>query len=670
MSEANGTTRAVDAWPGPKLVLFGEGLLADAIACAAGGADSLCRADRLDPSRVPTGCQVITAATDSWDTSAYPAVRRLCADRGLPWLPVRAELGRVVIGPFERMNTTGCVECAELRRHTAHQHLEGYDAVGARHGESLRARPSSILTQLAADLVAGIVMSEVRSAAEDPIRVRTRNAMLYVDLQTFQVDAHRFLPDPFCEQCGDLPADDAALARIELSPRPKPTPDDYRVRAVADEMDALLRTYVDGECGLVRELRRSSEGGLVIAAAEMRLRNGRVESGWGRSRSYRTSELTALLEALERYGGMEPGGRRTVVHAAYREVRDQAVDPWTLGLHPVDSYRQPGFPCKPFDEDQPYRWVWAHSFAREAPILVPEEYAYYGLRRTGAEPAPFVNEISNGCALGGCLEEAILYGILEVAERDAFLMTWYAEMPVPRIDPRSARDRAIPTIIGALEAETGYRTMIFDTTLEQGIPCFWVMAVDPADEPAGPKLVCAAGSHLNPERAIENALSELGPILAGCIRRFPQERAQARRMAEDSSLVTEMKDHSLLNGDVTAFPRVSFLVESDDVRAISDLPRAAAFQNGDLTADLREVTGRYLDAGLDVIVVDQTTPEHRAGGFSCVKVIIPGMLPMTFGHALRRVDGLPRLYEVPRLLGYRDRRLGPDDINPHPHPFP
>jgi hypothetical protein len=36
----------------------------------------------------------------------------------------------------------------------------------------------------------------------------------------------------------------------------------------------------------------------------VRLRDGGVENGHGRTTSYRMSELTALLEALERHGGM------------------------------------------------------------------------------------------------------------------------------------------------------------------------------------------------------------------------------------------------------------------------------------------------------------------------------------------------------------------------------
>ena len=53
----------------------------------------------------------------------------------------------------------------------------------------------------------------------------------------------------------------------------------------------------------------------------------------------------------------------------------------------------------------------------------------------------FVYETSNGCALGGSLEEAIFHGIMEVVERDSFLLTWYAKLPLPRLDLSSANDQ-------------------------------------------------------------------------------------------------------------------------------------------------------------------------------------------------------------------------------------
>lgn len=67
--------------------------------------------------------------------------------------------------------------------------------------------------------------------------------------------------------------------------------------------------------------------------------------------------------------------------------------------------------------------------SQNRPILVPESIAYYSLGHRDA----YVYETSNGCAIGGSLEEAIFHGILEVVERDAFLLTWYAELPLPAL---------------------------------------------------------------------------------------------------------------------------------------------------------------------------------------------------------------------------------------------
>jgi ribosomal protein S12 methylthiotransferase accessory factor len=406
----------------------------------------------------------------------------------------------------------------------------------------------------------------------------------------------------------------------------------------------------------------------------MRTRSqARAEHSWGRTTRYRTSETVAVLEALERYGGMAPGGRRSVVRASFAEVRDTAVDPRTLGLYAPEQYARPGFHFQTFDAGRECRWVWGYSLARHEPTLVPQAYAYYGMHRIDPDDPLFAFEISNGCALGSCLEEAILYGILEVVERDAFLMTWYASLPAARIDLSSARDRSVPMLAHAIEAETGYRVLAFDITMEHRIPSVWAMAVGLPDT-GRPALVCSAGAHLDPERAASGALCELGPILTDLIGRYPGIAERASAMAGDPLLVTTMDDHSVLYTSHDASSRLQFLTASGQSRSFADIQSrhgtADAFRNIDLTDDLTEMVRRLWLHGLDVIAVDQTTPEHRVGGFRCVKVIIPGALPMTFGHNNRRIHGLPRLFEVPKLLGHRGKALLPEDVNPHPHPFP
>lgn len=608
----------------PLLGVVGRGLLADAIR------------ERLGKAAV------VIVASDGWDTDGYPAVRA----SGASWLPVRTELGRVVLGPLEVPGEAGCVACAAYRRRLARDHLDAYDALVGR----LAGRPSSWLTPLACETVATLAADEALRASTRTSR--TRNALLIVNLADLSVSRHAFLPDPRCPVCGSLDPDPGEDGFLSLSPRPKPTTDVYRLHAVTtDEMRAR---YVDPEVGIVHRLEKGHLGGLVTTRAVIGLPGSSTpEAGYGRSRDYPTSETTAVLEALERWGGWRPGRTLSAVRAPYHDLRGHALDPASLGLYPPDRYRLPGFAFHPFDPARDYWWVWCFSFGRQAPILVPQSYAYYGT--TGEEI--FVQETSNGCAVGSCLEEAILYGLLEVAERDAFLMTWYARLAAPRVAVRSAHDRSIPMLAAAIEGDTGATVLIFDSTLEHGVPCVWAMAVNRGAHADGPAVVCAAGSHLDPEQAVAGALRELGPTACLLARKYRRERAPARRLVEDSSLVSAMADHSLLYADPLALPRLDFLLTPGTERTFAesfaaDRPR---IRHADLTDDLTTLIGRYLDTGLDVIVVDQTTAEHRAGGVRCVKVIVPGALPMTFGHRYRRVDGLPRLAAV---------------RNEHPHPFP
>lgn len=593
---------------------------------------------------------VVVSVTDGWSLAGQGHAREVAAAAGVPWLPVRTELRRAVVGPLEQVGTAGCVDCAEERRRRARARPDGYAAVQREHAEALAA-PSPWLTGLARATVGALVAAEVLAvlAAERP---RTHGAVLVVRLDDLDVGVHPFLPDPGCPRCGTLPDDHADAARLRPRPRPKPTVDTYRVR-LADR-DRLVRTYVDREVGLVRALGSDTEAGLAVARAPVWLPPGtHEESGWGRANDARTAEAVALLEALERYGGGRPGARRTVVTAAPRDVLDDAVDPRSLGLYPPERQHEPGHRFPPYDDTRPRRWVWGWSFGRDRPVLVPENYAYYRMRGVHPDDPPLAYEPSNGCAIGGCLEEAVLFGLLEVVERDAFLLTWHARLPVPRIDLAAAPDPVGRLLAGEIERDTGYAVHVFDTTPEHGIPCVWAMAVDERGRPDHPALACTAAAHLDPRLAVRSALAELGPILAHLVRSYPAQAQRAAAMVADPFQVVDMEDHSLLHGHPDALPRLDFLLKPAGQSWVRPRPPDP---QPDLRDDLTGAVSRILDAGMDVVVVDQTADEHRAADLHCVKVIVPGALPMTFGHTNRRLD-LPRLTTHPAHTT-------------HPHPFP
>jgi ribosomal protein S12 methylthiotransferase accessory factor len=301
---------------------------------------------------------------------------------------------------------------------------------------------------------------------------------------------------------------------------------------------------------------------------------------------------------------------------------------------------------------------------QERPILVPELLAYYSLNYGDG----FVYETSNGCALGGSLEEAIFYGILEVVERDSFLMTWYAQLPLPRLDPDSLDDTELQLMIERAKTVGGYDLHFYNATMENGIPSVWVLAKN--RKQTGVNLICAAGAHPDPVRAVKGAVHELADMMGTIDGKFAAFREKYERMMDDPFLVQEMEDHSMLYGLPQAEKRLAFLLNEDRPLHTFDESFPQQKKSADLTDDLKDMLQAFRRVNLEVIVVDQTTPEMRRNSLYCVKVLIPGMLPMTFGYHLTRLEGLDRVLRVPMELGYVRQPLTPDQLNPHPHPFP
>ncbi|WP_406314598.1 TOMM precursor leader peptide-binding protein [Streptosporangium sp. NBC_01639] len=610
------------------------------------------RLHRVPPS--PRAGAIVVS--DDGPEGDYRAVRARAAEHRVPWLPVRVEAGWVLVGPATHPDEPGCPTCVARRRDGNRPGATARRALRARDGV---AGPGGLLTPMVTCLIAAIVAAEVASGF--PL---TRGALLCVSVRTGALTRHPLAADPLCPHCGDLPED--RPVRLRLAAAPKPDLTVYRTRALPDDLAAL---YVDAETGLIGSTGIISARGVPsLPVAVARLEPGRhghdSRHGYGRTGDHRSALRTAITEALERYSCGRPRGRRVSVRARFADIADRALDPRTLGLYPDHWYDQEGFRFARFDPEQEASWVWGYSFAADRPILIPLAYAYYGAR-TEVEPG-WVYECSNGAALGGCLTEAILYGLLEVAERDAFLMTWYARLPVAKVDLNSVADRRIPLAVERVRQSTGYELMAFAMPMEQRVPAFWVLAVDRAGGPGRRYALCGAGAHLDAEHALRSALHEMLAAVGVCDDR---PEAEAAAMIADGDLVREMRQHRQLYGHPDAYRRLAFLPADGPGRPLAELTEPWPAHE-DLADDAGELIGRYLATGLDVIAVDTTSPELASGGFASAKVIVPGTASMTFGHRYRRTHDLPRLLTVPRLLGHRDRDLRASELNADPHPFP
>jgi ribosomal protein S12 methylthiotransferase accessory factor len=479
-----------------------------------------------------------------------------------------------------------------------------------------------------------------------------------VNAYTGAVFRERLLPDSTCRFCAAGPP--PTLPHFTSAAAGAGTDRRRRVEEFGQRLEAI---YAQPHLGPVKELVQDLQTPFAATTAQVRNGTRMAEITIGRSHSYAASRSIAVLEALERYCGMRRDVLAVSIRASFAEVADGAIDPRTLGLHPDESYKIEGFPFVPFTPDLLLHWVPAYSYRRRGPVLVPAPIAFYGITPTEARES--ICETSNGCALGSSLEEATVHGLLELVERDSFLMTWYRRLRLPEL-----RLTGLPPALGAMirkaELVTRFRFRGFVSTMEHGIPSVILVGVSRQQE--GPRVLIGAGAHFRLERALASAVYELVGLILRVQHSFVEKRLAALPMLEDADLVRTIEDHPLVNSLPEAEDRFAFLLEGDrkllryeEVTGRSDLARSSSPEQ-----QLDGMARRLLDIGLDIVVVDQTCEELQPEGLRCVKAIVPGLLPMTFGHRYRRVD-LPRL-RAP--IEYASDAKATDELGAMPHPFP
>lgn len=643
-----------------QILIIGHGLLADFVH------DQLSSDYHIKRQRIlevfPEEKELALVLHDAWLPSVHQKAEEIFRDASIPWLRGFVSFGEGIIGPLVHPDKPGCSCCVDMRRIVAGPDRREMWEFQVRMASGEGVLRDAWASRTGLSQMAALICNEVEKVLQGESSILEERVFI-TNMRTLTNSFHLFLPDPLCSMCSSLPDDTAELAQIRLKSNPKMNGGGYRCRSIDELKTVLGKDYLDYRTGVMNGKMQDFTLPFADVLVNMPL-FGADEGVAGRSNSYEMSELTAILEGLERYCGIEPRGKRTVVRDSYRNLKNKALNPQSVGLHEKDQYKKPHFPFKPFNPNEPMNWVWGYSFLQERPILIPELLAYYSL----GNGEGFVYETSNGCALGGSLEEAIFHAIMEVVERDSFLLTWYARLPLPRLDLSSANDKELQLMVYRIGEVAGYDLHFFNSTMEHEIPSVWAVAKNKRSK--GVNLICAAGANPDPIRAVKSTIYELAGMMFRHDEKLEENRQKYEWMLQDSFAVRNMEDHGMLYGLREAEERLNFLL--DDARPLRTF--AEEFkeppENTDLKEDLQEILKRFRKSNLEVIVVDQTTPITKRNGLFCVKVLIPGMLPMTFGQHLTRVNGLKRVLTVPIQLGFMKKPLSFEQLNPYPHPFP
>jgi ribosomal protein S12 methylthiotransferase accessory factor len=588
-------------------------------------------------------------------------IQDLVRRRGGATLMLQLRRSSITLGPLVHPHRAGCIACCNTWTENNRR--------GGASGALGQVNSASPVVDCQAPLAPGarsIFRSILGHAVSEGTLDEWSCGVTRLQWNSLLTTRHRFVPHPSCPHCSTLPPDSAELAVIGFEPRMKANVEDARIANRRLDVRELRRQFVDQRMGLIKHVFHDISSTLMpMYGAEMPIMGAdAVEVGYGRAESREKSELVAMLEVLERFAGHSPRRTVTQVRGSYSAISQrfptQSVDPREFILHAPHQLDEPGFGLEPYDDALEFDWCWGYSLRRRTPVLVPQQLAYYWLDDSSERPVNrFVYDSSSGCAMGGCIEEATLYGLLEVLERDAYLTSWFGQL-TPRVIALDAIDnRQIRALVARSRAQ-GYELHAFDMRLDIDIPLVLAMIVDPAAD-APVKSYCASAAHLHWEHAIFSALVEVSTSMGVYQHIMPANREQAYALYRDPARVQKMADHVLLYSLPETYDWLGFLHGGEASRP------ATPPQTKDLTQDLERTLAATLRVAKDVIVVNQTFSEMRTLGLHCVKVIAPGLTPVTFGHQHRRIS-LERINGAAIARGHGT--ITAQQLNPRPHNFP
>ena len=237
----------------------------------------------------------------------------------------------------------------------------------------------------------------------------------------------------------------------------------------------------------------------IYTAIRPTAEDGAVSIYGGKGITKDHAKASAMMEGFERYSAERQDVDETII-ASLSEIEEfgEYIDPKSLNLP------------KEFEKkdisDLSLEWSKSIDLISNREYYIPTNAIYHPYISKDDSQSLFKSN-TNGLASGNILEEAILHGIFEVIERDAWSIFELTHKNYAQIDISSVENEIIIDIIEKFESE-GIKIKLMDFTADIKIPTIAASADDTITKDAG-LLTLGMGTHLDPEVAILRALTEV-----------------------------------------------------------------------------------------------------------------------------------------------------------------
>ncbi len=397
--------------------------------------------------------------------------------------------------------------------------------------------------------------------------------------------------------------------------------------------------------------------------------------GGGKGFDPSSSFLSDLGESVERMSGAFAFFKEDLEICAgsysfLQQAGQNAIAPEALPLFSDEQYASPNFFFQPFTHDTEFNWIKGRRLISQEDIWIPLQLALF-FYIPSIEEARIGYSSSSGMASHIDEALAIIAGVIELVERDALILSWYADIPLRRVEvdePLCSKkaNRALEHI-KSLSGDVNF--WLHDVGFPE-LPSISATQLVPYYKKFAYQTGSAAG--LDGEETFFQALLEYGQseLQLKCAMLAPQR--QLRRSIEaifgaspDKPLAEMLTFLETIGyyGHSENAGRLKIFFRSDDTMFLSELPRVKFKHSDEQLEYLKEVLQRY---DIDPIVIDCT--HGQMSQVKVVKVFIPELIQ----HHISAYPylGHPRIYELPMKMGLRDKPLTFKELKLGPFPFP
>lgn len=335
----------------------------------------------------------------------------------------------------------------------------------------------------------------------------------------------------------------------------------------------------------------------VFSAIRPTSQEGSISIYGGKGITTEHAKASAMMEGFERYSAEKQDENLVTGTASEISSKGKVID--------IESLNLPQEFKKENLDSLTLEWNICHDIITSEDYYVPSNAIYHPYVSDNSACRNLFKSNTNGLASGNSLDEAILHGIFEVIERDAWSIFELTHKNSAQIDLESIESETVNDALSKF-SENEISIKLMDLTADINVPTIAASSDDTLLKDAG-LLTLGIGTHLDPEVAILRALTEVAQSRATQIHGAREDTVRA-----DFARTAGYERMKRINKH--------YFQEEDEKISLSDIEnRSTDSITKDIEIVLKELEANEIE---HVLYYDLTRPELEV---NVARVIIPKM---------------------------------------------